>query len=346
MDSSRQSWTSPLTRTAEGMTFGVLMPHFGSNASPQHVLEGAQVIERLGFDAAWCRDHLLWHPHGHEESADVTFLEPLVTLAAVGALTKRIVVGTSVLIPVRSPLRLAQEFATLAHLTGGRVHLGIGAGHEVAELVASGVDPARRRQTVIETVELVRRLWAEDHVTWDGEIFDIDDATIRPRPPAQIPILFGGPSRAAVRIAAGHCDGWIAGIVPLTTLDGRLALLREAQAESGRRLILNAVPRMRIGRDRASVREGLNLGRMFHEMTGNWEARPGGYETLDDVRGAFFAGEPGDIVEAVLEYDRRGFDHFVFDLRDQFDRFEESLELIAERVIPEVRSATVGLAVG
>lgn len=346
MDPSAQTWSSPLARTDRGMSFGVLMPHFGTYASPERVIDGARTIERLGFDAAWCRDHLLWHPHGHEESADVTFLEPLVTLAAVGAVTRRIIVGTSVLIPVRSPLRLAQEFATLGHLTGGRVHVGIGAGHEVAELVASGVDPSRRRQTVIETVELVRRLWAEDHVSFDGDIFNFEDITIRPQPPAQIPILFGGPSRSAVRIAAGHCDGWIAGIVPLTTLDTRLALLREVQAESGRRLILNAVPRMRIGRDRQSVRDGLNVGRMFHEMVGNWEPRAGGYESLDDVRGAFFAGEPGDIVEAVLEYDRRGFDHFVFDLRDQFDRFEESLELIAERVIPEVRSASVGLAVG
>jgi probable F420-dependent oxidoreductase len=339
-----QTWTSPLARTENGMTFGVLMPHFGSHASPKRVLDAARSIERLGYDAAWCRDHLLWHPHGHEESGDVTFLEPLVTLAAVGALTKRIVVGTSVLIPVRSPLRLAQEFATLAHLTEGRVHLGIGAGHEVAELVASGVDPSRRRQTVIETVELVRRLWGEDEVSYDGDIFSFDDVTIRPRPPAQIPILFGGPSRAAVRIAAEHCDGWIAGIVPLETLDARLELLRETQAGSGRRLLLNAVPRLRISTDRQSVRAGLDVGRMFHEMVGNWLPKPAGYQTLDDVRGAFFAGEPGDIIEAVLEYDRRGFDHFVFDLRDQFDTFDASLELIAERVIPEIRSSTIGLA--
>src|SRR3990170_8453571 len=242
---------NPLARGGRGVTFGGLMPHFGAHAGPARVLEGAGHVERLGFDAAWCRDHLLWHPHGHEAGGDVTFLEPLVTLSAIGALTKRIVVGTSVLIPVRSPLRLAQEYATLAHLTGGRVILGIGAGHEVDELVAAGVDPARRRQTVTETVEIVRRLWADDHVTYAGEIFSIDDVTIRPKPPASIPILFGGPSRYAVRLAGQHCDGWIAGIIPLDTLDARLA-----------------------------------------------------------------------------------------ELRDHSDRFEESLELIAERVLPEVRAAT------
>src|SRR3990170_1323267 len=204
-------------------------------------------------------------PHGHEAGGDVTFLEPLVTLSAIGALTKRIVVGTSVLIPVRSPLRLAQEYATLAHLTGGRVILGIGAGHEVDELVAAGVDPARRRQTVTETVEIVRRLWADDHVTYSGEIFSIDDVTIRPKPPASIPILFGGPSRYAVRLAGQHCDGWIAGIIPLDTLDARLAELRDHAAAAGRRMFLSAVPRIRIARDRARARAGLDPTRMFHE---------------------------------------------------------------------------------
>ena len=334
-----------LSRGPAGMSFGVLMPHFGAHASPVRVLRSAALVERLGFHAAWCRDHLLWHPHGHEQRSDVTFLEPLVTLSAIGALTQRIVVGTSVLIPVRSPLRLAQELATLSHLTGGRVAAGIGAGHDVAELVVSGVDPARRRQTIIETIAVLRRVWAEDEIDWDGEIFQFQDITIRPKPAAPIPILFGGPSRHAVRLAGEHCDGWIAGIIPLDTLDVRLASLREHAAAFGREMFLSAVPRMRIERDRAAARAGLQPARMFHEFLGNWEGRADGrYETLADFRGAIWAGEPGDIVEAVLEYGDRGFDHFVFDLRDQFDRFEETLELIAERVLPEVRAATAAPA--
>lgn len=332
---------NPLSRTPRGMSFGVLMPHFGAHASPRRVIDGARLVERLGFDAAWCRDHLLWHPHGHEEGGDITFLEPLVTLSAIGAVTERVVVGTSVLIPVRSPLRLAQEYATLAHLTGGRVVLGVGAGHEKAELVASGVDPVRRRQTVVETVDIVRRVWSEDHVSYQGEIFQVDDVTIRPRPPSAIPVLFGGPSRHAVRLAGTHFDGWVAGIIPLDTLDARLAELHDHAAAAGRAMFVSAVPRMRIERDRATARANLDPARMFHEFLRNWEPRPdGGFETLDDFRGAIWAGEPADIVEAVLEYDRRGIDHFVFDLRDQFARFEETLELIAERVVPEVRTAT------
>lgn len=332
---------NPLARTGHGMSFGVLMPHFGAHASPRRVIEGARLVEQLGFDAAWCRDHLLWHPHGHEEGGDTTFLEPLVTLSAIGAVTERIVVGTSVLIPVRSPLRLAQEYATLAHLTGGRVVLGVGAGHEKAELIASGVDPARRRQTVVETVEIVRRVWSGSHVSYHGQIFQIDDITIRPRPAQPIPVLFGGPSRHAVRLAGTHFDGWVAGIIPLDTLDARLAELREHAAAAGRSMFISAVPRMRIERDRATARQNLDPAHMFHEFLKNWDPRPNGsFETLEDFRGAIWAGEPADIVEAVLEYDRRGVDHFVFDLRDQFARFEESLELIAERVVPEVRRAT------
>jgi alkanesulfonate monooxygenase SsuD/methylene tetrahydromethanopterin reductase-like flavin-dependent oxidoreductase (luciferase family) len=203
------------------------------------------------------------------------------------------------------------------------------------------VDPARRRQTVVETVDIVRRVWFEDHVSYDGEIFSIDDVTIRPRPSSPIPILFGGPSRHAVRLAGTHFDGWIAGIIPLDTLDARLAELRDHAATAGRTMFISAVPRMRIERNRATARAGLDPARMFHEFLRNWEPRANGsFETLADFRGAIWAGEPTDIVEAVLEYDRRQVDHFVFDLRDQFARFEETLELIAERVIPEVRSAT------
>ena len=106
-------------------------------------------------------------------------------------------------------------------------------------------------------------------------------------------------------------------------------------------MFISAVPRMRIERDRAAARAGLDPARMFHEFLRNWEPRPNGsFDTFEDFRGAIWAGEPADIVEGVLEYDRRGVDHFVFDLRDQFARFEETLELIAERVVPEVRAAT------
>jgi len=331
------------------MTYGVLLPHFGPHSTRARILGAGKLAERLGFDAVWVRDHLLWKPHTHEaadampttarrhDEAELTFLEPIVTLATLGANTERITLGTSVLIPLRSPAKTAQELAALSYLTGGRVVAGIGAGHDRAEIAAAGMDPDRRRETVIDMAAILRRLWSEDEVTYRGEIFSLDSATLRPHPPIPIPILFGGPSRLAVRLAVQHYDGWIAGTVPFSTLDGRLERFHELAASAGKTPALVSVPRTSIDRDRSVARRRAKVDAMADDGVHHWE--PGSYSTIEDLRGALLTGEPAEIVEQVLEFADRGFDHFVFDLRWQFERFEEGLELIAERVVPELQRA-------
>lgn len=329
-----------LTRTKAGMTFGVMLPHFGPNVTADRLLGAGELVEQLGFDAVWVRDHLLWRPHAHEARESITFVEPLITLAALGARTTRLLLGTSVLIPIRAPLKAAQELAALSYLNGGRVVAGLGAGHEPAELRMGGVDPSRRRQAVTETIDILRRAWTEDHVVHEGEIYKVDDATLEPKPVVQVPILFGGPSRIAVQIAAERCDGWIAGTLPWLTLDDRLAHLAALEATSGRRLLRISVPRIRIGPDREEVRAGVNVAGLVEDGQHHW-IRPasGGWTGFEDVEGAVLAGSPADIVDGVLEISRRGFDHFVFDIRSQFATFEATLGLINERVVPALRSA-------
>lgn len=333
--------THPLARTSAGMTFGVLLPHFGPHATRERILKGAQLIEDLGFDAVWARDHLLWHPHAHEAGTDPTFLEQFTTLATVGAVTERLYVGTGVMIPIRTPVRVAQQFATLSFLTGGRVVAGIGAGHERSELKASNLDAAKRHEAVVEMIEIVRRLWDGEEVDFEGEVYHVEHAALRPLPVAPIPIAYGGPSRRAVRLAAQHADGWLAGTLPLATIDDRLPRLREVAEARGKRMWLGAVPRTMIHRDRKTARSWVDVEAMSHDGKRHWVTPPSGsFSTIDDIRGALLVGEPMDIVEGVLEFAQRGFDHFSFDVRGQFDRFEDSLELIAERVLPELRAAT------
>jgi alkanesulfonate monooxygenase SsuD/methylene tetrahydromethanopterin reductase-like flavin-dependent oxidoreductase (luciferase family) len=325
-----------------GMTYGVMLPHFGAHASPKRLLDAGELVERLGFDAVWVRDHLLWRPHAHEARENITFVEPIVTLAALGARTSRILLGTSVLIPIRQPLKLAQEIGALSYLTGNRVILGVGAGHDRAELVmGGGIDPARRRQAVTEMIRILRLALGEDHVTFDGEVYRIDDATLEPKPTEPVPIVFGGPSRAAVEIATAEADGYIVGTLPFLTMDDRLGYLREREAALGRRMALVSVPRVRIERDRARARAAINVAGMVEDGQHHWiKPRSGWWDTLEDVEGAVFAGEPSDIIEGVLKLRERGFDHFAFDVRFQFDRFEELLELIAAEILPVLRRET------
>jgi alkanesulfonate monooxygenase SsuD/methylene tetrahydromethanopterin reductase-like flavin-dependent oxidoreductase (luciferase family) len=322
------------------MTFGVMLPHFGPNVTAGRLLGAGELVEQLGYDAVWVRDHLLWRPHAHEARESITFLEPLITLATLGARTQRLLLGTSVLIPIRAPLKAAQELAALSFLSGGRVVAGLGAGHEPAELRMGGVDPSRRRQAVTETIDILRRAWTEDHVVHQGEIYTVDDATLEPKPVVPIPILFGGPSRIAVQIAAERCDGWIAGTLPWLTLDDRLAHLAALEAASGRRLLRISVPRIRIGPDREKVRTAVNVAGLVEDGQHHWIRPPSGDWTgFEDVEGAVMAGDPADIVAGVLEFWRRGFDHFVFDIRSQFATFEATLGLISEQVVPVLRSA-------
>jgi alkanesulfonate monooxygenase SsuD/methylene tetrahydromethanopterin reductase-like flavin-dependent oxidoreductase (luciferase family) len=325
-----------------GMTYGVMLPHFGPHASAERLMASGELVERLGFDAVWVRDHLLWRPHAHEARESLTFVEPIVTLAALGARTRRILLGTSVLIPIRQPLKLAQEIASLSYLTGGRVIMGVGAGHDRAELkMGGGIEPENRRQAVTEMIRIVRLALGEDHVVFDGEVYSVEDATLEPKPAQRIPIVFGGPSRTAVDIATAETDGYIVGTLPFLTMDDRLSHLRARQAATGRRMALVSVPRIRIDRDRTKARAAVNVAGMVEDGQHHWiKPASGWWHELEDVEGAVFAGTPMDIIDGVLKLRARGFDHFAFDVRFQFDRFEELLELIAAEILPVLRRET------
>jgi alkanesulfonate monooxygenase SsuD/methylene tetrahydromethanopterin reductase-like flavin-dependent oxidoreductase (luciferase family) len=331
---------NPLARVDGVMTFGVMLPQFGPHATAERLLGAGELVERLGFDAVWVRDHLLWRPHAHEARDSLTFVEPLITLAALGARTERIFLGTSVLIPTRPPLKLAQELAGLSYLTGGRVVAGMGAGHDAAELKLGGIDPAMKRQAVIELIRILKLAHGGDHVSFDGEVYQLEDATLEPKPARPLPILYGGPSRIAVDIAVEEADGYIIGTLPFLTMDDRLTYLHEREIQLGRRLSLVSVPRIRMDRDRAKAKAAVNVASMVEDGQHHWiKPASGWWDTLEDVEGAVFAGEPADIVDGVMRLYERGFDHFVFDVRFQFDQFEAMLELIAEEIVPVLKQA-------
>ena len=324
------------------MTFGVLLPHFGANASPHRIVSGSAMVEQLGFDAIWVRDHLLWTPHAHE-GTDITFVEPLMALAAIASVTTRIYLGTAVLIPLRWPLKLAQDLAALSYLSGGRVIAGLGTGHKHAELAAAGFDAEFRREILAETVEILRKVWAQDDVTHAGPRFAFEKISIRPKPVRPIPLWYGGTTRASVRTAVASYDGWMPGGTPIDTLDDRLAYMKEQAAAAGRPMPTVAfVPRVSIAKDRNLARRGVDVQALSTGSEGSkWWLKPksGAFQTIEDLRGIIVVGDPNEVVEQVLEIAERTVDHFVFDLRGQFERYEESLELIAERVLPAVKSA-------
>lgn len=202
---------------------------------PRDLLDFAVLAEQKGFDSVAVSDHFQpWrHSTGRAPNA-------LVWLGALGALTERVVMGTSVLTPTLRyhPSVVAQVFGTLGDLYPSRIFLGVGTGEAMNEIPATGgVWPAfkERRDRLIEAIELKRLLWAEERVTFEGQYYKTDRATIYDKPEHPVPIFVaaGGPQMAKTVGKIG--DGFICTSGKRPELYQELtAALEEGAREAGR----------------------------------------------------------------------------------------------------------------
>ena len=322
------------------MRFGTLIPHFGQYASRDSIIRLAARAEESGFDSLWARDHLIWKPHGID-GTDRTFVEPFVTLAAAAAVTSHVELGTAVTIPVRWPLKLAQEFANLSFVAGGRVTAGIGLGANPAEFAAAGFRPEDREAIFAESVDILRQAWAGP-VHYAGEVFRIDGVELWPKPLNEIAIMYGRTTPAGARRAVRYTDGWFCGRLPMATLDNRLELIASMPEAQGRHIRTSIQPLVMIDRTREAARRRIPVAAVAQSSEGAkfWVPPPsGGFERAEDLEGLVLWGTAEDIVEQALQFEERGIDDLIFDLRLQFEEFEWALDHLGEHVLPVLRSA-------
>jgi alkanesulfonate monooxygenase SsuD/methylene tetrahydromethanopterin reductase-like flavin-dependent oxidoreductase (luciferase family) len=336
--------TSPrlLARTKKGMSYGVLIPHFGEAANAKRIVNAGVLAEEAGLEAVWVRDHLLWEPHGME-GTNRTFVEGLTVLAAIASRTTRINLGTAVLIPIRWPLKLAQDLASLSFMSDGRVVAGLGLGSGQAELGAAGFKRSDRKKIFVETCEILQQVWNGNGVSFDGRMFSFENVSIEPKPVNHLPLWYGGTTEISVRNAVDHCEGWMPGRIPVATLDARIKLLDELAQDKGKAVTKAIIPLVKIDHDRKKARSDIDVSALAgsSEASKTWVIPPGGFNTLDDLLGIVLAGTPDEVVEQIARIADYGIDHFVFDLRLQDDRFEEVLELIGSEVMPALRDAGI-----
>jgi coenzyme F420-dependent glucose-6-phosphate dehydrogenase len=176
---------------------------------PRELLNFAIEAEECGFDSVWVSDHFQpWrHTGGHAPQA-------FVWLGALGERTERVLLGTSVLTPTfrYQPAIVAQAFGTLGVLNPGRMILGVGSGESLNEIAVTGADwpPAKERLARLrEAVELIKRLWTEEFVTFEGTYYQTRNATIYDRPDQPIPIYISAGGPVAARFAGRAGDGFI-----------------------------------------------------------------------------------------------------------------------------------------
>lgn len=179
------------------LRIGTYLPNFGYGADgidhAERLRNWIVRAEELGFDSIWVTDHLLRARNMYAQ----TWLEPITSLMYAAALTRRVLLGPGVLLlPLRHPVMLAKEVATLQSLSGDRFVLGVGTGWYEPEMRAFGGRKSERGRRTDEVLDLVRRLVAGERVTHEGRFFSLTDLKIEPSP-RPLPIWVGGGSQVA-----------------------------------------------------------------------------------------------------------------------------------------------------
>lgn len=209
---------------ADSLSIGCSIPTSGPAADPTAFGALAQTAEALGFDSIWVSDHVVvperiassypYSPDGRFPTGPAQpYLEPLASLSYLAGVTRRVRLGTHVLVlPYRHPLLTAKMVTTLDNLSGGRVDFGIGVGWMREEFEALGSPSYERRGAVTdEQVRLMKAVWTNDVTGFEGEFYRFDPLGAHPRPVQQPhpPIWVGGHTRAALRRTARLGDVWL-----------------------------------------------------------------------------------------------------------------------------------------
>ena len=196
---------------------------------PEAVFDLIDFFEALDVDSIWVSDRLV--------STALT-LEPVTFLSYIAGRLRKMKFGTSTLVlPTRNPVVLAKELATLDFLSQGRFFPAIGLGGEDSrDLQAVGVNKKERAGRTDEMIVLMRRLWTEENVTFNGKYFSVDDATVTPRPWQKNgpPIWIGGRSEAALRRTGRLGDGWLVSSVSPAEVEAGIKTIHRYAAEANR----------------------------------------------------------------------------------------------------------------
>jgi probable F420-dependent oxidoreductase len=203
----------------------------------QGIVRLAVRAEELGFESVWASDHVFNVGYVFERIGDRPYYDPLTILTYVAAVTRRIRLGTSVLVlPYHHPMRLAKAAATLDVLSGGRVTLGVGVGAVEEEFNAVGSPYADRGAVTDEAIAVMKALWTQAVPSHQGRQYRFSGMPFSPKPVQKphIPLVIGGVSRAAVRRAARVGNGWHALPMSPEALRERMHYLAEQAQAAGR----------------------------------------------------------------------------------------------------------------
>ncbi|MFI5553972.1 LLM class F420-dependent oxidoreductase [Streptomyces sp. NPDC051738] len=204
-------------------------------AGPEDLVAVARAADRAGFAYVASCDHVAI-PRRLASAMSTVWYDPVATLAFLAGVTERVRLLSHVaVVGLRHPLLTAKQYATLDHLSGGRLILGVGAGHVREEFEALGADFERRGPVLDESIDALRAaLGPDEFPEHHGKLYDFEDLGQLPRPAQDhVPVWVGGSSPAAVRRAALKGDGWLPQGDPRDRLPVQIARIRRLREEAG-----------------------------------------------------------------------------------------------------------------
>jgi len=281
--------------------------------------------DRLGFDSVWVYDHLQF-TYGPT-------LECWTVLSALAEATRKIRIGPLVTCNAfRYPSLLAKMTATVDMISNGRLNFGIGAGWHEAEAVAYGIPFPKsgvRVEMLDEALAIIKKLWTEDEVTFNGKYYSVNKAVCLPKPVQKPypPILVGGGGDKMLRVIAKHADAWNSGFVSPEDFKGEMARLEQACKE--------------MGRDRGTIENTFQSRFIIAEndeealeRTEEWREERNGAQGDPDWKFAI-KGAPQSCASMLKTYVDAGVTHFTLLFADAVKL--KPLRLFAKEVMPKLR---------
>ena len=278
----------------------------------------AETAEAVGLDSLWLSDHIVTR----NPTLDITCL-----FAMIAARTKRLKMGPSVLtLPARHPVQVAKTYATLDYISGGRMIMAVGSGSDVRDLEACGVSPQERGKRLDEGITILRKLWAESHVTHRGQFYHFEDVTIEPKPrKGSLDIWIGGKSDAILKRVVRLGDGWFPALTSPEEFKRDMDKLMAFGEEYGR----SVNPR------EAGV---LLLTHVSQDRNAAWQTVAPFLRGLpmspEEVAARCVVGTPEDCVKKLQGFVEAGCVKFVLRPACPLDEITSQIELYGKEILP------------
>jgi len=282
-----------------------------------------RLVDDCGYDSLWVGDHIAFA---------VAIFDPLLQLAQAAVVSRRLKLGTNVyLVPLRHPVPVAKQVATLDHLSEGRLIFGVGVGGEFPkEFAACGVPLTERGSRLTAAMPLLRQLWSGAPVSYDGRYFGpFTDVSMQPpaRQPGGPPIWVGGRADAALARAGRLADGWISYVITPETYRAGLEKIAAAAEAAGRKIARFGTGHLLFARLDVSYEQALDAAAatLSHRYAMDFRRAAERYAAL---------GRAEQVAARIRAFHDAGVRHLVLDLVGPYEERPQQIEAFAREVMP------------